>query len=336
MSMLPIGSMRPGRPGRPDRPGRRDLTGGADAMTDAVTDAMTDAMTGGAADTVAGGAIDLPRPRHRRLDGLTLAACFVLVFLVLAAVAGRLSMFGDPRRIANAGRLTPPSAKAVLGTDELGRSMLPRVAEAIGNTLVLALFAVAMATLAAMLLAIPAGYLRGVFDRVVVALADILFSFPALLFAILIAAVLGPGRPAAVAAIVLVTLPRMMRVFRQAAMVVAERDFVVHAEISGVPARRIMVAHIVPNIAGPIIVQATFALSVAMLVESGLSFLGLGVQPPSASLGSLVAGGLDALALNPWLVFIPSVALVAAIVSVNLVGDGLRDLFEPRELRSLR
>jgi peptide/nickel transport system permease protein len=283
-----------------------------------------------------GVAVEAPAVRHRRVDRLTLAACVVLGSLVLAGAAGRLSLFGDPRKIERVGRLTPPSSRAVFGTDELGRSMLPRVAEAIGNTLVLALFAVALATLAGMVLAIPAGYLKGPFDRVVVALADILFSFPALLFAILIAAVLGPGRPAAVAAIILVTLPRMVRVFRQAVMAVAEREFVVNAEISGVPAARVMVAHIVPNIAGPIIVQATFGLSVAMLVESGLSFLGLGVQPPSASLGSLVSGGLDALALDPWLVFIPNVVLVAAIVSVNLVGDGLRDLFEPRELRSLR
>lgn len=282
------------------------------------------------------GAAEPLRSRRRRLDRLTLAAYCVSVFLVLAGLAGRLSMFGDPRRIQRTGRLTPPSSKAVFGTDELGRSMLPRVAEAIGNTLLLALVAVALATLVAIVLAVPAGYLKGPLDRVVVALADVLFSFPALLFAILIAAVLGPGRPAAVAAIILVTLPRMVRVFRQAVAAVTERDFVVNAEISGVPAWRIMLWHIVPNIAGPIIVQATFAISVAMLVESGLSFLGLGVQPPSASLGSLVSGGLDALALDPWLVFIPGAVLVAAIVSVNLVGDGLRDLFEPREMRSLR
>jgi peptide/nickel transport system permease protein len=278
----------------------------------------------------------LPRSRARRLDRLTVGACFLLALLVLAGVAGRLSVFGDPRRIGHAGRLVPPSSKAVFGTDELGRSMLPRVAEAIGNTLLLALVAVALATLVAIVLAVPAGYLRGPLDRVAVASADILFSFPALLFAILIAAVLGPGRPAAVAAIILVTLPRMVRVFRQAVTVVAERDFVVSAEVSGLSAWRIMLRHIVPNIAGPIIVQATFALSVAMLVESGLSFLGLGVQPPSASLGSLVADGLNALALDPWVVFIPGVVLTAAIVAVNLVGDGLRDLFEPQEMRSLR
>jgi peptide/nickel transport system permease protein len=277
-----------------------------------------------------------PRSGQRRLDRLTFAAAALLAVLVLAGVAGRLQLFGDPRRILRVGRLGPPSPEALFGTDDLGRSMLPRVAEAIGNTLLLAFVAVALATIAAMVLAIPAGYLKGPLDRIVVALADTLFSFPALLFAILVAAVLGPGRPAAVAAVVLVTLPRMVRVFRQAAMTVAERDFVVNAEVSGIPAGRVMAAHIVPNIAGPIIVQATFGLSVAMLVESGLSFLGLGVQPPSASLGSLVSGGLDALALNPWLVFIPSVLLVAAIVAVNLVGDGLRDLFEPRELRSLR
>jgi peptide/nickel transport system permease protein len=282
------------------------------------------------------GAAGVPRLRRGRLDRLTLAAFGLAVVLVLAGLAGRLSLFGDPRRIQRLGRLRPPSSQAVFGTDELGRSMLPRVAEAIGNTLVLALAAVALGTLLAMVLAIPAGYLKGPLDRVVVASADILFSFPALLFAILIAAVLGPGRPAAVAAIILVTLPRMVRVFRQAVTVVAERDFVVSAEISGVPAWRIMVTHIVPNIAGPIVVQGTFAVSVAMLVESGLSFLGLGVQPPSASLGSLVSSGLDALALDPWLVFIPSVVLTAAIVAVNLVGDGLRDLFEPQEMRSLR
>lgn len=282
------------------------------------------------------GAAGLPRGRWRRFDRLTRAAFALSGLLVLAGLAGRFSLFGDPRRIEHTGRLTPPSSKALFGTDELGRSMLPRVAEAIGNTLLLALAAVALATLLAMVLAVPAGYLKGPADRVIVAFADVLFSFPALLFAILIAAVLGPGRPAAVAAIILVTLPRMVRVFRQAVISACEREYVVSAEISGVPAWRIMVAHIVPNISGPIIVQATFAMSVAMLVESGLSFLGLGVQPPTASLGSLVADGLDALALDPWLVFIPSAVLVAAIVAVNLVGDGLRDLFEPREMRSLR
>jgi peptide/nickel transport system permease protein len=274
--------------------------------------------------------------KRRRLDRLTVSALVLSGILVAAGVAGQLSLFGDPRRIGTTGRLGAPTAGAPFGTDELGRSMLPRVAEAIGNTLVLALVAVVLSTIVAIVVAVPAGYLKGSTDRIVVASADILFSFPALLFAILIAAVLGPGQAAAVAAIILVTLPRMVRVFRQAVMVVAEREFVVNAEISGLPVWRIMGAHVVPNIAGPIAVQATFALSVAMLVESGLSFLGLGIQPPSASLGSLVAGGLNALALAPWLVFIPSAVLVAAIVAANLIGDGLRDLFEPRDVRSLR
>lgn len=275
-------------------------------------------------------------PGQRRLDGLTVGSLVVLVLLVAAGVAGRFSAFGDPRALGTGGRLRAPSGAAVLGTDELGRSMLPRVAEAIGNTLLVAMIAVAISTVLATGLGVVSGYLRGPSDRVVVALADILFSFPALLFAILIAAILGPGTPAAIAAIILVTLPRMVRVIRQAVMAVAEREFITSAEISGIPSWRVMAAHLVPNVAGPIVVQATFALSVAMLVESGLSFLGLGVQPPTASLGSLVSGGLNALAIAPWLVFIPGAVLVIAIVVVNLVGDGLRDLFEPRELRSLR
>jgi peptide/nickel transport system permease protein len=277
-----------------------------------------------------------PRVAHRRLDRLTLAALGALGALVVVGVAGALSLFGDPRRLGAGPRLSAPSSSAWFGTDELGRSLLPRVAEAIGNTLLLALVAVAVSAFAATVLGVAAGYVKGPLDRVVVAVADILFAFPALLFAILVAALLGPGQAAAIAAIVLVTLPRMVRVIRHAVQVVAERDFVVSAEISGLPAWRTMAAHLVPNIAGTIVVQATFALSVAMLVESGLSFLGLGVQPPTASLGSLVSGGLGTLAIAPWLVFIPGAVLVLAIVTVNLVGDGLRDLFEPRELRSLR
>jgi peptide/nickel transport system permease protein len=277
-----------------------------------------------------------PGIAHRRLDRLTLVALVMLAVLVAVGIAGALSLFGDPRRLGAGPRLSAPSSGAWFGTDELGRSLLPRVAEAIGNTLLLALVAVVLSAVAATALAVVAGYVKGPVDRVVVAVADILFAFPALLFAILVAALLGPGQVAAVAAIVLVTLPRMVRVIRHAVQVVAERDFVVSAEISGLPAWRTMVAHIVPNIAGTIIVQATFAMSVAMLVESGLSFLGLGVQPPSASLGSLVSGGLNALAIAPWLVFIPGAVLVIAIVTVNLVGDGLRDMLEPRELRSLR
>ncbi|PZF84704.1 ABC transporter permease [Jiangella anatolica] len=269
-----------------------------------------------------------------RADGVTVVAVVVLTVLVVAGLAGRLGAFGDPAALGE--RLAAPSPGAPFGTDDLGRSMLPRVAEAIGNTLLLALLAVALSTVAATVLAVTAAYLKGAADRVIVALADVLFSFPGLLFAIMVAAVLGPGRPAAVAAIVLVTLPLMVRVFRQAAMTVAERDFVVGAEVSGVPAWRIMAVHVVPNIAGPIVVQATFALSVAMLVESALSFLGLGVQPPAASLGSLVSGGLNALSIAPWLVFVPGAVLVAAITATNLVGDGLRDRLDPREVRALR
>ncbi len=276
------------------------------------------------------------RRRHRRLDRMTVSAGVLVAILVAMSVAGRMSLFGEPRRFVSAGRLASPSWRHPFGTDELSRSMLPRVAEAIGNTLVLALVAVTLSTLVAIAFAVPAGYLKGPIDRFVVAAADTLFSFPALLFAILIAAFLGPGRPAAVAAIILVTSPRMVRAFRQAVMAVADRDFVVSAEISGLPAWRIMAAHIVPNIGGPIMVQTTFGLSVAMLVESGLSFLGLGVQPPTASLGSLVAAGLNELALAPWLVFIPAAVLVGSIAAVNLIGDGLRDLLEPREVRALR
>jgi peptide/nickel transport system permease protein len=133
-----------------------------------------------------------------------------------------------------------------------------------------------------------------------------------------------------------VTLPLMVRVVRAATLTIADRDFVVTAEVGGASLARLLFIHVLPNIAGPLIVQATYALSVAMLVESGLSFLGLGMQPPDASLGSLVSQGNLYLVFAPWLVFAPGAVLALAILSVNLLGDGLRDMVDPRVQRLLR
>jgi peptide/nickel transport system permease protein len=203
-------------------------------------------------------------------------------------------------------------------------------------TFLLATTSVVIAAIGAVLIGMLAAYLRGIVDELIVRIADVIFSFPAILLALLVAAILGPGNPGAVVTIMLVTAPLMVRVVRATSMVVVERDFVVAAEVSGASPWRILVVHIFPNIASAAAVQATYALSVGMLIESSLSFLGLGVQPPDASLGSLVREGSVYITVDPWLVFTPGLLLAVAILSVNLLGDGLRDVLDPREAQFLR
>jgi peptide/nickel transport system permease protein len=223
-----------------------------------------------------------------------------------------------------------------LGTDSLGRSLVPRVLQGLGTTFLLATGAVLVSVIFGTLLGIVAGYVGGILDEAVVRAADVLFSFPAILLAILVAAITGPGAPAAVASIILVTIPLLTRVVRAATLVIADRDFVIAARVEGAGLPRIVLRHLLPNVAGPAVVQATYAVSVGMLVEGGISFLGLGVQPPQASLGSLLREGSIYLTIAPWVALAPGLLLAFAILSVNLLGDGLRDSLEPREVRRLR
>ena len=273
--------------------------------------------------------------RVARDDPLTAVAAAILGFLVFLGALGPSLPLGDPTAIGVGPRLSAPAAEWPLGTDELGRSNLPRVVEAVGTTFLLATLAVLATAVVGTLAGLAAGYIGGAVDALIMRLADVLFSFPPLLLAILISAVLGSGRFSAIVAICLITLPLFVRVVRAVTLTVAERDFVIAAEVGGAPYRRILLVHLLPNVAGATIVQLTYAISVGMLVESALSFLGLGVQPPDASLGSLLRRGAVYLEIAPWLVFAPGLLLTLAILSVNLVGDGIRDRLDPLKGRSL-
>ncbi len=264
------------------------------------------------------------------------AAVTLITLFLISVIAGPLHVGGYPRAIAAGPRLAPPSSHWLLGTDALGRSILPRVIQGISATYVLSATAVLVTSALGLLVGMAAGYLRGAVDEVVVRAADVLFAFPAILMAIMVSAILGPGSPAAIVSIVLITLPLMIRVVRAATLTVAERDFVVASRVAGAPLWRILFVHLLPNVAGAAVVQATYAMSLGMLVESALSFLGLGVQPPDASLGSLLRDGSVNLAIAPWMVFAPGVVLAVVILSVNLLGDGLRDSRDPRQATVVR
>jgi peptide/nickel transport system permease protein len=258
------------------------------------------------------------------------------VLLLLLGLAGPVVGLGDPRAIGTGPRLSPPAPEWIFGTDALGRSLLPRVLEGIRTTFVIATIAAFATIVAGTLIGLIAAYLGGFADQIVVRAADVLFAFPALLLGMLVSAVVGFGTPGALLSIALITLPLVVRVARAAGLTVARREFIASAEVSGASGMRVLAMHLLPNVTGPMIVQASYVISIGMLIESSLSYLGLGVQAPEASLGSLVRAGSTYLTVAPWMVLIPGLFLAVAIMSVNLLGDGLRDALDPRDVRALR
>ncbi len=268
-------------------------------------------------------------------DGLTTAAMIALAVIVLAAVIAAIYPFaGEPAKIVGP-RLAAPSFAYPLGTDALGRSLAARLLEGIMTTLVLSTIAVFLTAVISVVLGLIAGFAGRWLREIVLRLVDVLYSFPAIVLAILMAAAIGPGQGAVLASIVLVTVPLMTRMVSAAAMSVARRDFVTTARVSGVSAPVILFRHLLPNVNGTIAVQGTYAMSVGILVEGGLSFLGYGVQVPQSSLGLLVQEGGTYMVQAPWLLFAPGVVLVLAILAINILGDSLRDRLDPMESRSL-
>ncbi|QEX15716.1 glutathione ABC transporter permease GsiD [Hypericibacter terrae] len=280
---------------------------------------------------------DSPRLLARlwRRDKLSFFGVVLLVVLVLLGLFGAYLPLGDPTKIGTGPRLFAPSWHLPFGTDELGRSFLPRVVQGIRSTFLISAIAVVITAVIGTLLGMLSGYFRGASDQLIARGADILFAFPALLLGLLIAAVMGPGEISVVAVISVATLPLFIRVVRSVTLGVAGRGFVTSAEVAGASSWRVMFVHILPNIMGAVVVQLSYALSIGMIIESALSFLGLGVQPPDASLGSLLRQGSAYLTIAPWLVLSSGAVLSAAIMSVNLVGDAVRDALEPLKGRSL-
>ena len=271
-----------------------------------------------------------------REDRLSFLGLAVLTLLILIGLLGPWLPLGDPTRIAAGPRLAPPSWAFPFGTDELGRSYLPRVVEGIRATFLLSIVAVTITAVVGSFFGMLAGYFRGMTDHLVARGADILFAFPAIIVGLLVAAMMGPGQVSAVAVISIATIPLFIRVVRSVTLSVAGRGFVTASEVAGATPWRIMTVHILPNILGAVIVQLTYAMSIGMIIESTLSYLGLGVQPPQASLGSLLRQGSAYLTIAPWLVLSAGMVLSLAIMSVNLVGDAIRDAIEPLKGRALK
>lgn len=259
----------------------------------------------------------------------TLLGAGLLVLLVLVAIAAPLLAPQDPEAVLASRVLGPPDAAHLLGSDVLGRDVLSRVIYALRVSLLVAVSAVGVATVLAVPLGLVAGYFGGWVDTLVSRPLDMLLVLPALLLAISLIAILGPGSTVAALAIAVIYLPILARVMRSSTLVVTRNEYVVGARARGAGHLRVMATHVLPNALGPVLVQASVLTGFALQLEAALSFLGLGTQPPTPSLGGMLSDGRDVLTQAPWVEVFPGLAIVLAVIAFTLLGDGLRRSLDP-------
>jgi len=253
----------------------------------------------------------------------------VAVYLLLAVFADVLPL-RNPLQIVGSNRMAGPSWSMPLGADSFGRDLLSRLVYGARLSLQVALSSVALSLVAGSVLGLAAGYAGGWLDQLIMRSMDVLFAFPTILLALGIVAALGPNPANVVIAITIVYTPIFARVMRGPVLAIKEREFVEAARALGARNSRIIVRHLVPNLASVLIVQTSIALSWAVLTEASLSFLGLSAQPPIPSWGSMLNEGRQNLELAPHLAIFPGLAIMLAVLAFNLLGDGLRDVLDPR------
>ena len=281
-----------------------------------------------------------PRVRHRRrvlrrlrrrpmaVAGLTVATLFVLAALFAPLVAPY-----DPADTNFSAVLQAPSSAHIMGTDDLGRDTFSRVVYGARASLEASVLATLLALVVAVPIGLVAGYYRGWWDPVISRFTDIVLAFPFIILAVGMAAIFGPSLRNVVVAAGITAIPWIVRVTRGEALALREQDFVRAAIANGAGDRTILARHLVPNMAGTLLVQATVWIPQIIILEAVLSFLGLGVQPPTPSWGSMLSAAQPFISLDAWLAIWPGLAIFLATLSFNLLGDGLRDILDPRTQR---
>ncbi|GHH71931.1 glutathione ABC transporter permease GsiD [Streptomyces sulfonofaciens] len=257
-------------------------------------------------------------------------AVLVLLFLLLALVGPLVT--GSQTRLGLTHLLAGPSGAHPLGTDDLGRDVLARITGGARVSLLAGVVSTALALVVGVPLGLAAGYYRGWADSVLMRLTDLVLSFPYLVFAVGMAAILGPSLRNVIIALAVAEVPSVVRIVRGETLVLRSQDFVEAAVADGARDAAVMWREILPNMTNTLIVKATVAIPAGILGEAALSFLGLGVQPPQASWGVMLTSAQQFLSQDPLLAVFPGVAIALTTLGFNLLGDGLRDVLDPREL----
>jgi peptide/nickel transport system permease protein len=262
-------------------------------------------------------------------QGIALAGLCLVGALVLTALCAPAILPGSPTAIARDHALRGPTLVEPFGMDDLGRSVLSRVVHAYRVSLGVAVGSVALALLIGGPLGLIAGYAEGVPDQLIMRPLDVLMAFPAILLAIALMSVFGTGVVLVSIALAIVYTPVVARVVRAAVIAAKVEVYVDGARALGATVPRLVLGHILPNAATPILVQASVLMAIAILVEASLSFLGVGVRPPTPSLGLMLADGRSFMLQAPWMVVFPGLAIMLAVLGFNMMADGLRDWLDP-------
>jgi peptide/nickel transport system permease protein len=264
-------------------------------------------------------------PARVALSGLLLVAGLALLALLAPVV-----LPGSPTEIAKDFAMRAPTLAEPFGMDDLGRSVLSRVVHAYRVSLGVALGSVALALVIGGPLGLVAGYVEGLPEQLIMRPLDVLMAFPAILLAIALMSVFGTGVVLVSLALAVVYLPIIARVVRAAVLAAKVESYVDGARALGATAPRLILGHILPNAATPVLVQASVLMAIAILVEASLSFVGVGVRPPTPSLGLMLADGRGFMLQAPWIVVFPGLAIMVAVLGFNMMADGLRDWLDPQ------
>ena len=269
--------------------------------------------------------------RRRPLRHATFALGAGVTLLLLATAVLSLAWTPqDPLAMSIAARLARPSAAHPFGTDQYGRDLLSRVMAGAVTSILVGIIAVGIGSALGILLGMLSGYIGGWLDETLMRLVDAVQGFPAILSALLFTAVFGPGMVISMVAIGLAFAPAFARLTRGSFLELRGREFVIAAQALGARDRRLVLRHILPNTLAPLIVQATTSFPVAILAEAGLAYLGLGTQPPHPSWGLMLKDAQNFLSMSPGYALFPGGAIALTVLGLNLLGDGLRDLLDPR------
>jgi peptide/nickel transport system permease protein len=269
---------------------------------------------------------------HRVGGPAAMVGWTVLLVIVVVAVFAPLIAPHSTEAISTDRVLKGPQLSHPFGSDDLGRDVFSRVLFAYRVSLGIAVGSVALSLLVGVPLGLAAGYCGGWVDLVLMRGVDLLLAFPALLLAISLIAILGPGSLVALLAIAVIYMPIMARVVRSSVLIVRSQPYVLGARARGASHLRILRQHVLPNAIGPALVQASVLMAFAIVIEAALSYLGLGSQPPAPELGLMLADGSNFLTQAPWMEIFPGLALALAVLSFNLIGDGLRHSFDPHRV----